>query len=160
MLLSLITGGLRVANQATENPAADRFVCLYWNDRRSAVRRANEMVTALNPCHLKSKRPERCNELLACDSRKSAHALTVTRCNPTKSRLGPASPSTSRQSGNGRNEVTLCISLHHYVKLPCHKSSAPDCTPLNPDDAVTVRRGLTRIRPTVVQPQSCRLRMG
>jgi hypothetical protein len=49
-------------------------------------------MAAPHPNDLKATLSERCYQILATQRRKRSHALTVTRCTPTKSRLSEASP--------------------------------------------------------------------
>lgn len=91
-LAQIVAREFAVSQDSTEQTRADRFAGVNGNNGRASIGMTDKVVTAPNPNCLKTAALERCDEILAAERGKRCHALTVTRCTPTKSRLSGASP--------------------------------------------------------------------
>jgi hypothetical protein len=95
-LLKLVALKITILQDLHHEPSADSLTPVNRNNRATSIRVLKEMVTTLDPDDREAQVSQSPDSLLACNRRKSAHALTATLCTPTNSESDGVS--TSRQS--------------------------------------------------------------
>lgn len=87
----LLAAHFAVTEDRGEKTGADDFARVNWNDRSTAIRVTQEVMTSLDSYDLESGLPQGRNEFAARDTRQSSHA-TVIFWTPMKSSGSMLSP--------------------------------------------------------------------
>ena len=91
-LAQIVARELAISQDSTEQTRADSFPGMHGNNGCASIGMTDKVVTAPNPNCLKTAALKRCDKILAAERGKRPHALTVTRCTPTKSRSSGTLP--------------------------------------------------------------------